>query len=228
MKILKAAVFSLILPLFVCAAEDAPVRQSGDGVNTPRREGMRSRQFGPRGGMRNNARRMSMNPLKRFEAEDQIKSKFAAEYAAAEKELLAAIEKIEALAAKAKVTLPVSTENQIRKLRAKDPAAFAKIRENAGSNYFQSMSELAKLAQTHQIDLGIPQRIGRRSVPAARPAPHRERPQDLMRRLNKQYPEEMKKILPLRESNPQEFRRQIMDLERRSREAAAPAPAPAK
>ena len=38
----------------------------------------------------------------------------------------------------------------------------------------------------------------------------------MMRELSRKYPEEMKKIMPLREENPREFTRKIQELHQRS------------
>ena len=162
-----------------------------------------------------------MNFLRRFVAESQIKSKFAAEYEAANKELLAAVEKIEILARQSKVTLPLSYELQLRKLRAKDPEAFAKLEEVSEQDPRQVFGGLQTLSEKHNIPLRE-QRTGGTDMQKA-PVPaavSRENPAQIMRRLRKKYPEEMKEIMALREEDPKAFSRRLQELNRRDRAAA--------
>ena len=198
-------------------------RWSGRGG---RQGGMNSR--GGRGGMGMGMGMMrfgQFNLLKRYTAESQIKSKFAAEYAAADRQLLEAVNKIEELARKAKVTLPLSTELQIRKLRAKAPEEFARLEENASKDPRSTFGALRELSEKHQIPLYEVRQGGRRdgrtegAVPPP-PAPRRESPNALLRRLRRQYPAEMKEIMALRESDPKEFARKIRELDRKSQAAS--------
>ena len=120
--------------------------QEGPGM----RSGMNMR--GGRGGM-GMMRMGQFNLLRRFTAESQIKSKFAAEYAAADKKLLEAVAEIEKLASQAKVTLPVSTELQIRKLRARAPEDFARLEELSASDPRAVFGGLRELAEKNGIEL---------------------------------------------------------------------------
>ena len=179
------------------------------------RGGMNGR-FG-RGGM--GGRGMQFNMLQRYIAEKQIAGKFPAEYAAADKEFLAAVAKLDALAAKAKVTLPLSTEIQLRKLRAKAPEEFAKLEELSTSDPRAVFGKLRELSEKHQIPIWESRdrrqdNNPRTSPPAPAPAT-RKSPQQIMRDLNKAYPEEMKKIMALREENPRLFARKIRELNNR-------------
>jgi len=184
------------------------------------RGGMNGR-FG-RGGM--GGRGMQFNMLQRYLAEKQIAGKFPAEYAAADKEFLAAVAKLEALAAKAKVTLPISTEIQLRKLRAKAPEEFAKLEELSKSDPRAVFGKLRELSETHKIPLWE-SRDRRRDNDHRPPAPApaaRKSPQQIMRDLRKAYPEEMKKIMALREEDPRLFARKIQELNTRyNKEKAA-------
>jgi hypothetical protein len=177
--------------------------------------------FGGRGGRSGRGGMMGMgqfNLLRRYIAESQIKSKFAEEYAAADKEFLAAIEKIETLAQKAKVTLPLSTEIQIRKLRAKAPEEFAKLEELSSSNPREVFGKLRELSETHKIPLWEMREHSPRGgnrAPEAPQASVRENPRQLMRKLQQRYPEEMKKLMALRDEDPREFARQLQELNRR-------------
>ena len=174
------------------------------------------------------------NPLRRFVAESQIKSKFAAEYAQAEKELLAAADKIDELAKKAKVTLPVSSELQMRRLRAKAPEDFAKLEEQSESDPRAVFGGLRELAEKNGVTLsenpGQPregrgfrggERGGERGERGERGgdrpprAPGRENPAQTIRKLRQKYPEEMKAIMALREEDPKEFSRRLQELNRR-------------
>lgn len=159
------------------------------------------------------------NLLRRYIAESQIKAKFADEYAAADKAFLAAVGKIEELAKKAKVTLPLSIEIQIRKLRAKAPEDFARLEEKSASDPRAVMGELHQLAEKHGIELWENRSRGDndRNAPPPPPAPSRENPRQVMRRLQRKYPAEMKEIMALREDNPKEFARRLQELNHRSR-----------
>ena len=176
--------------------------------------------FGGRGG-RGGGMMMGMgqfNLLRRYIAESQIRNKFAEEYAAADKEFLAAIEKIETLAQKAKVTLPLSTEIQIRKLRAKAPEEFAKLEELSSSDPREVFGKLRVLSETHKIPLWEARENSPRGGNRAPEAPQtsvRENPQQIMRKLQKRYPKEMKKLMALREEDPREFARKLQELNRR-------------
>ena len=184
------------------------------------RGGMNGR-FG-RGGM--GGRGMQFNMLQRYLAEKQIAGKFPAEYAAANKEFLAAVAKLEALAAKAKVTLPLSTEIQLRKLRAKAPEEFTKLEELSKSNPRAVFGQLRELSEKHQIPLWESRERRQNNGPRPpAPAPtSRKSPQQIMRDLRKAYPEEMKEIMALREENPRLFRQKFQELNNRyNKEKAA-------
>lgn len=171
--------------------------------------GGQSGRFG-RGGMQ-------FNMLQRYLAEKQIAGKFPAEYAAADKEFLAAVAKLETLAAKAKVTLPLSTDIQLRKLRAKAPAEFAKLEELSQSDPRAVFGKLRELSEKYQIPLweSRDRRQGGSHRPPAPVSTTRKSPQQIMRDLRKAYPEEMKKIMALREENPGLFARKLKELNRR-------------
>lgn len=188
---------------------------------SPGMNGRDGRRFGGRGGRSGMMRGGQMNFLRRFVAESQIKSKFASEYEAANKELLTAVEKIETLARQAKVTLPLSYELQLRKLRAKDPEAFTRLEEISDKDFRQVFSGLQSLSEKHNIPLRE-QRTDRNDAPraAAPAAPIRENPAQTMRRLRRKYPAEMKEIMALREENPKEFTRRLQELNRKDRAAA--------
>jgi hypothetical protein len=177
------------------------------------RGGMNGR-FG-RGGM--GGRGMQFNMLQRYLAEKQIAGKFPAEYAAADKEFLTAVAKLESLAARAKVTLPLSLEIQLRKLRAKSPGEFAKLEELSQTDPRSVFSKIRELSEKHQIPLweSRDRRQGNSVRPPA-PAPAaRKNPQQIMRVLRKVYPEEMKKIMALREENPRLFAQKLQELNNR-------------
>lgn len=185
--------------------------------------GGRQGRFGRqgRGGMGMGMMRMGQfNLLKRFVAESQIRSKFASEYAAADKQLLEAVTKIEELAKKAKVTLPLSTELQIRKLRAKAPKEFAALEEQSTSDPRRIFGSLRTLADQHKIPLFEQNGNSRgqmRTPAGPPPGTKRENPNALLRRLRKKYPQEMKEIMALRDSDPRAFARKIRELDAREK-----------
>lgn len=183
-----------------------------------------SRQFnrgqsgrGQFGRNRMGGRGMQFNMLQRYIAEKQIAGKFPAEYAAADKEFLTAVAKLESLAARAKVTLPLSLEIQLRKLRAKSPGEFAKLEELSQTDPRSVFSKIRELSEKHQIPLWESRdRRQENSVRPPAPAPAaRKNPQQIMRVLRKVYPEEMKKIMALREENPRLFARKLQELNNR-------------
>jgi len=196
-------------------------REGREGGSRGGREGgfRGGRGMGGMGGMGMMRR---FNPLRRFVAESQIKSKFPAEYAAADKELLAAAEKIDELAKKAKVTLPVSTELRMRQLRAKAPEDFAKLEEQSESDPRSVFGGLRELAEKNGVTLyenagnGAGPGRGGREGEARRERPQgRENAGQMIRRLRRKYPEEMKEIEALRSENPKEFSRRLQELNRR-------------
>ncbi|MBQ9502702.1 MAG: hypothetical protein IJU70_11140 [Lentisphaeria bacterium] len=171
------------------------------------------------GGMGGMGMMRRFNPLRRFVAESQIRSKFPAEYAAADKELLAAAEKIDELAKKAKVTLPVSTELRMRQLRARAPEDFARLEEQSESDPRAVFGGLRELAEKNGVTLyenaGNGPGPGRGGeVRAGRPS-GRENPMQMVRKLRRKYPEEMKEIEALRSEDPKEFSRRLQELNRR-------------
>ena len=210
-------------------------RENGRGQR-PRFSGPRGSEHGERGGRggmdfrngRPGGMGMGMmrrfNPLRRFVAESQIKSKFSAEYAQAEKELLAAADKIDELAKKAKVTLPVSSELQMRRLRAKVPGEFAKLEEQSESDPRVVFGGLRELAEKNGVALndnsGQPRegrgfRGGERGADRPPRASGRENPAQTIRKLRQKYPGEMEAIMALREEDPKEFSRRLQELNRR-------------
>ena len=191
--------------------------RGGRDVREGGERGFRGGREGGRRGMGGMGMMRRFNPFRRFVAESQIRSKFPAEYAAADKELLAAVEKIDELAKKAKVTLPVSTELRMRQLRAKAPEDFAKLEEQSESDPRSVFGGLRELAEKNGVTLYENSGNGPGRGGEARPErpSGRENPAQMVRKLRRKYPEEMKEIEALRNEEPREFARRLQELNRR-------------
>ena len=156
--------------------------------------------------------------LNRISKEGEIQQKFPEEYAKAAKQLIEAEAKLQELAQKAKVELPVDNNYVLRQLKTKAPAEFAQI-ENKLKNR-ETMREgfeaLRALAEKHKLKLafgmGRPG-MGRPGMHGSEAPANDNRPQ--MRRndvakinaVREKFPKEWAQVLELRRSNkPREAR----------------------
>ena len=168
-----------------------------------------------------------MENRERAEAEAKIKAKFPKEYAAIEKNREQAEEQLQALAKKAEVKLPLTMEARMKKMaaiREKYKAEFeeiAKLRESDPQAARERTAEIYKregLDMPMMPDFRRPGSEGRNPPPQ----PRRGNPMQKFEAIRKAYPEEMKKIAPLRQEDPQKFRAELRKLaERYDREHPA-------
>ena len=153
--------------------------------------------------------------LQRFKAEQEISRKFPKEYADAEKQLFEAEQKLKELAQKAKVTIPESVESKIRTLKHKQPEAFAKIASEEDRR--KAAADLMKLAKENDIEL-FPA-MNRMRPGSGEPRTERvERPEGRrsgrvnFSKLRKLYPEEMKKLESVKQSDPKAYTAGLREL----------------
>lgn len=173
--------------------------------------GMRGGQRwgGGQGGMRGMRGGMGFGGMmfNRISKEAEIQQKFPEEYAKAAKQLMEAEAKLQELAQKAKVELPVDNNYVYRQLKIKAPAEFAAIEEKLKSRETmrEGFENLRKLAEQHKLKLSFGMgRPGMRGPEAPRGD---DRPQ--MRRndvakinaVREKFPQEWAKVLELRKNN---------------------------
>ena len=218
MKRIFALLLAAGLSVSLFAAEEGDNFRQGRNRRGGERRGMNMGEMN--GGMR---RRSGFgggffgggSMLQRFKAEQEISQKFPKEYAEAEKQLFEAEQKLRELAQKAKVTLPDSMESKIRTLKHKQPEAFAKIAAEEDGR--KAMTEAMKLAKDNGIEL-FPA-MNRMRPGNGEPRPERaERPEGRrsgrvnFSKLRKQYPEEMKKLESLKQSDPKAYAAGLREL----------------
>ena len=176
---------------------------------------------GGRGGMG------MMGNRERAEAEAKIKAKFPKEYAAIEKTREQAEEQLQALAKKADVKLPLTMEARMKKMamiREKYKAEFEEIAKLRETDPQAARERTAEIYKREGLDMPMMPDFrrqggeGRNQPPQAR----RGNPMQKMAAIRKAYPEEMKKIAPLRQEDPPKFRAELRKLaERYDREHPA-------
>ena len=211
MKKLFTAAAALMVFGILGAAEGDGDYAGGRGRREGREgRGGRQRVRGerPMGGMQR------VSPLGRFKAEEEIRQKFPEEFAKVEKQLADAQKAMAELAKKAKVSMPVSMEENLRTLKNKNPEAFGKIL--AEENPRKAMMGLFELAKENNVDFGFGMRGNRTrrengAESVQRDSARRKAPVN-MKKLRKEFPEEMKKLDALRKENPAEFRKGLQEL----------------
>ena len=189
------------------------------------RGGFGGGQGGQFGGMMGNRQRR--------EAEAQIKAKFPKEYAEIEQAQEQAEAKLQELAKKADIKLPLTQEAMMKKMaavREKYKAEFeqiAKLRETDPQAARERMQEIYKregIEMPPMMNFRRPDQRGGREG-GDRPQQPRRGNQDMqkkMKDMQQAYPEEMKKIMELRQEDPQKFRAEMRKLaERYDREHPA-------
>ena len=161
-----------------------------------------------------------MGNRERAEAEAKIKAKFPKEYAAIEKTREQTEEQLQALAKKADVKLPLTMEARMKKMaavREKYKAEFEEIAKLRESDPQAARERTAEIYKREGLDMPMMPDFrrqggeGRNQPPQAR----RGNPMQKMAAIRKAYPEEMKKIAPLRQEDPQKFRAELRKLAER-------------
>ena len=152
----------------------------------------------------------------RISKEAEIQQKFPEEYAKAAKQLMEAEAKLQELAQKAKVELPVDNNHVFRQLKTKAPAEFAEIENKLKERETmrEGFEKLRALAEKHNLKLSFGMGFGMRGGMRGNEAPaNDDRPQ--MRRndvakinaVREKFPKEWAQVLELRKNNkPREAR----------------------
>lgn len=229
---MKRTIVGLLSVLCLCgsavlnAEETAP---SGGDRSFPRegrggrggREGRGGR--GGRGGMFDPSR---MPVIRRLAAEAQLKEQAPEEYAAAIKAQDAAAKAWSAAAAKAKVTLPEDTADQLRLVREKAPAEYEELLKLAGSDPHAALRKWREAAEKAGVKMmgfrGGRGDRGDRGGHGDREAPApggRKTSRVPMAKLRQAYPAEMAQYEELRKSDPAKARELLRDLSRKLDEA---------
>lgn len=179
------------------------------------RGGMGPGGFGGRGGFGGGM----MGNRRRTEAENQIKAKFPKEYAEIEKAREQAENQLQELAKKADVELPPTQEAMMKKMAA--------VREKYKTEFdeIEKMRETdPQLARERTMDIyrreGIEMPMMNFGRPGGNRGPEppqarRGNPMQKLAEIRKAYPEEMKKIMPLRKEDPKKFREEMKKLAER-------------
>lgn len=226
---------------------DAPANAPGGQRWGGQRGGQRGMRGGQRwgggmGGMRGGQRwgggmRGGMGfggmMFNRVNKEAEIQKKFPEEFAKAVKQLIEAENKLQELAKKAKVELPADNNHVLRQLKMKAPAEFAEIETKLKERETmrEGFDKLRALAEKHNLKLSFGMGMGARFGGPNAPEPPRDRAPQGRRNdvakinaVRERFPEEWKKVLELRKSNPAEARKLTRELVQR---LDAPQPAAA-
>ena len=212
---MKRSFFAAFLcgTLVVCAVSAFADTTEGDsGAPAWRQEGQPGNRGGRRwggqrggnrggqrwGGQRGGQRGLGFGGmmLNRIGKEAEIQQKFPKEYAEIAKQLIDAENKLQELAKKAKVELPVDNNSVLRQLKMKAPREFAEIenmmksRETMRSGF----EKLRALAEKHNLKLAFGMGGMRRNFrPEGNDAPAmRKNPVAAMRMVREKFPEEWK------------------------------------
>ncbi len=233
--------FALLLA--VCLTAGAVIAQDNPADNNTENQGRRSSQrFRQRGGERNgngpgmmmrmpgpflNGMSPSQDP--RAEAEAKIKEKFPAEYTEIVKQRKELEEKLQALAGKAGVKLPLSEEARREKMenfRTKYAKELSEIETLRKSDPREAMEKMRALLEKEGLDMPFNNLHGRRSFRGndndrrdgkaedgnSLPPPRVNRMEEMREELKARYPEKFAQVESLREENPREYRKQFMEL----------------
>ena len=151
---------------------------------------------------------------------ETLREKFPQETAELDKAILASEAKYAELAKKAEITIPASLETNLLKLRTADTAAYTAAIKAIKENPLQNFTKLTELAKKHNIELfparRMPMRDGRNVE-----APNRSRDGMMpnLKKLRKDFPEEMKQYDELKSSDKAKAQQLLKDLIKRSQEA---------
>ena len=197
-------------------------RQNRNGRNFNRegRGGFNREGRGGMGGFDRNAMMQMgqwMNVAQRVLAFEAIREKFPKETAELDKAILESEAKYAELAKKAEIEVPASLEGNLLKLRAADTAAYTAAIKAIKENPRQNFSKLVELAKKHNIELfparKMPMREGR-NVEAPNKSRNVNRPD--FKKLQKDFPEEMKKYNELKKDDPAKARELLKELVKRA------------
>ena len=187
------------------------------------RNGMRG---GMRGGQRWGGGQRDMGfggmMLNRISKESEIQQKFPKEYAELAQQLIDAENKLQALAQKAKVELPVDNNSVYRQLKIKAPTEFAEIETKLKSRETmrEGFEKLRALAEKHGLKLGFAMGMAGRRNPGtprsdSRPSMRRNDAAKV-RVIREKFPKEWEQVNNLRrEGKRREAEEKIRELMRR-------------
>ena len=190
-------------------------REGRGGFNREGRGGFNREGRGGMGAMMQMGQWMSV--AQRVLAFEAIREKFPKETAELDKAILESEAKYAELAKKAEIEVPASLEGNLLKLRAADTAAYTAAIKAIKENPRQNFSKLVELAKKHNIELfparKMPMREGR-NVEAPNKSRNVNRPD--FKKLQKDFPEEMKKYNELKKDDPAKARELLKELVKRA------------
>ena len=164
--------------------------------------------FGPGG--------MGMGGSPQQQVENELKEQYPEEFAEIEELRQEANRKLQDLAEKAGVKLPVSPQDrmqQIMALREKYPEEFAEIEELRRSNPRAAMEKMTELASKEGIDLSFGRNRGSAGNSSREgTTPRNNQAAQLRRKLLEQYPDKMAEIDALRKTDAAAARKQLQEL----------------
>ena len=164
--------------------------------------------FGPGG--------MGMGGSPQQQVENELKEQYPEEFAEIEELRREANRKLQDLAEKAGVKLPVSPQDrmqQIMALREKYPEEFAEIEELRRSNPRAAMEKMTELASKEGIDLSFGRNRGSAGNSSREgTTPRNNQAAQLRRKLLEQYPDKMAEIDALRKTDAAAARKQLQEL----------------
>lgn len=187
----------------------------------PRGGGMGGQRWG--GGQRRGGMGFGGMILGRISKESEIQQKFPKEYAEIAKQLIDAENKLQELAKKAKVELPVDNNNVYRQLKTKAPAEFAEIETKLKERETmrEGFEKLRALAEKHNLKLafgfGMGMRRGGGEMQQSGQRPQMRRNEAAkIRAVREKFPKEWEQVRNLqREGKKREAEEMIRELMRR-------------
>ena len=185
------------------------------------RGGMGGQRWG--GGQRRGGMGFGGMILGRISKESDIQQKFPKEYAEIAKQLIDAENKLQELAKKAKVELPVDNNNVYRQLKTKAPAEFAEIESKlkVRETMREGFEKLRALAEKHNLKLafgfGMGMRRGGGEMQQSGQRPQMRRNEAArIRAVREKFPKEWEQVRKLqRDGKRREAEEMIRELMRR-------------
>lgn len=160
----------------------------------------------------------------RENVEAKLKEKYPAEYAEIEKLRAEADAKLQALAKKAGVQLPLTPEAMRRKMmeiRTRYPKEFEEIDKLRKTDPRAAREKMQEIYRKEGIGFPAVQDRRHDRFGANQPSPRRGNPMEKFKQIRAAYPEEMKKLDELRREDPGRYREEMRKLaERYEREHA--------
>ena len=155
-------------------------------------------------------RMQRQNP--RAEAEKKLKELYPKEYAEVQKLRDDAEKKLQELAKKANITLPAlpkSMSERMEELKKKYPKEMAEYEELQKTDRRAAWAKIRALMEKEGMTFGPRGENNRQATPM------RENPNRKLKEVQKKYPEEWKKIMQIRKSDPAKARTMTIELLRK-------------